>query len=644
MKAEKLVPLTLILTAIWCLGPTLLSARGADEERLAELEERLTREVEQLVDATGEISEKDWKKAIEQTHKGVLAHEAGDFEKALQHYDRAIEKVPFLATAYYEKGFTYKAMGDQWRAFEEITRAYLLDPKLEMAHIVRASLLDDMGFNERALTALQTLIEVNPESYLGQLNLGITLLRLNRIDEARVAFERAREIRPDHPAVYLHMATLARHLGEEYEERRYLEAFVERGADDPRLPAVKKRLEELSSHQITLDPDSPYPSMQLTEQMARTLWQSEKHKMTFPDARGYFPSYEEEHDVLADLLLPQWRSIKEDDPEAAHGRYDMLLAIDDAGFLDEYIWYVNQKSFGEPAATWLAEHEERIGAFLAWAGEAGYLASEEEQEAPAEDEEPGLPAMVFMAAEQSALAYNLGPLGKGDAEKYIERESRRYRKHLDLDGEDQVTPKQAREILAAPQALTNPMPLLAVLRSHLPDDEEWQRAIGLHGSFGLAYRDLAPPRPLPLNIDRSGDTVTVGLDMTSLSGWMVYALAKAVFRHEAELRSSIGGPAGDDPTVLEEVFAWATLIEGYVNSLESDPDAEEESEPAEPDPYFDQLLEITRSDNLQGFVLFEVIHKTYGVPLDRLTGQQVEELQGYLQRYVFIPISPSSAR
>jgi hypothetical protein len=315
-----------------------------------------------------------------------------------------------------------------------------------------------------------------------------------------------------------------------------------------------------------------------------------------------------------------------------------LLAVDEAGFLEEFIWYAGQKRLGEPAAKWLAENASRIESFLSWAKANGYLASEsaEEQKGSDETEERSLPFQVFLAAEQSKLVYTMGFLAEGDAQDYSEKESKRFRKRLDLRGNDQVTAQDAKKVLSNPNALTNAEPLLTVFRMHLPGDPEWQRAVDLPKRFGLYFRDLTPKTPFPVSEKQGKGEILVGVQ-SDQEAWLSYALAKAVWRFEPGFAAQFGVEKNDRPSVAEELFAWSNLVEAYVNSRDPGPD---EEDPLPNDSYLDQVLAIEQQGDLLGFVLFEVVHKIYGVPLNNLSPRQKEALNTYVLNNVL----PSSAK
>jgi tetratricopeptide (TPR) repeat protein len=100
---------------------------------------------------------------------------------------------------------------------------------MEGYHIMKASILDNMGMSDDAVAAYRRIIDLNPDSYLAHLNLGITLMRQNSFENAYSEIMRAHEIAPQSPSPFLLLSRIAGIRGESYEEERFLQEFVKVG-------------------------------------------------------------------------------------------------------------------------------------------------------------------------------------------------------------------------------------------------------------------------------------------------------------------------------------------------------------------------------------------------------------------------------
>ena len=156
-------------------------------------EEKIVAEMDRIIDESAPISEKIRNKSDKYARKGIEAHDAHDFEKAIEMYARALELTPARGDLYYESAFSCAMLGDQVRALENIIRAIALDPKNELAYVLKGSILDDLGYSRAAIAAYDSLLAIMPDSYQGLINKGITYARHSEWGEAEEALRRAME-------------------------------------------------------------------------------------------------------------------------------------------------------------------------------------------------------------------------------------------------------------------------------------------------------------------------------------------------------------------------------------------------------------------------------------------------------------------
>lgn len=609
---------------------------AADEPAPPIDEKAIFAEIHHLVEVTEPVSEKRRDEARDLARKGIEAHDAGQYEKAIDLYDRALELDPLDGLFYFEKALTYTTVGDQPKALESCIRAIALAPGLEDAYVQKASILDDLGYPEAALRAYDDLLRRQPKSFPALLNKGITLYRLSRLDEAEKAFLLARDVLPGHPSPYAHLATLAGERGFNYDEVEMLEKFLEVGADDPRRPSVEKRLEELREHKVEIDPTSPFPQIALQEQLARAAWRTKTHRERFPDARGYVLTLAEEEEIYQEIVLPAWREEKEKNPDASHPYYDLVLAVDNAGFFTELVYYTQQNVMGEPARQWLSENPERVEKFLEWARTHGYLreADAPEEAADVAEEEGRVTAQSFLAqvfeiTEGSDLVYkiDLGEVSEKDRMSYLKSEAKEFRAKLDLSGENRVTcaRKLEEDLNALTAALRTTEELVRILRCHRLDGEgEWERFTQRATRLAVEVRDLSPA--IAVRVRRRGDEIAVD----GLPPWSAYALTKAAWRNEAQLRVRYSDLEEYRPSVIEEVFALASAIQMY-SVLR---DSEEGEEPWPEEESFEVLLNVAGRQALEGYALFEILHRRYGLSLESLTPNAAAQVETYLRTFV----------
>ena len=144
---------------------------AAGDRPLPVSEDQVVKEMEALIDASAP-KDKDREQAHAFVTKGVKAFDAHDFEKAIGWYRKALELDPLNATANYELALTYSSNGDQVKALESIIRSLTVDPKSEMSYVLKGNILDNLGFPAEAKRTYQALLDVQPNSYQGLIEMG----------------------------------------------------------------------------------------------------------------------------------------------------------------------------------------------------------------------------------------------------------------------------------------------------------------------------------------------------------------------------------------------------------------------------------------------------------------------------------------
>jgi len=145
---------------------------------------------------------------------GVALHQAGDVAGAANSYRRALRADPRHALAYNNLGVALEDLGDRVPAREALQRATTIDPSL-----VRARLnLARWNLRHRdplaALAVLRELVSFHPTLADAWYEMGLALLGLHRIEDARQAVTTAIEHRPDHAEARYTLAQVLGTLGD----------------------------------------------------------------------------------------------------------------------------------------------------------------------------------------------------------------------------------------------------------------------------------------------------------------------------------------------------------------------------------------------------------------------------------------------
>lgn len=153
-----------------------------------------------------------WNDVLSKYPKASLPHNnlgntyksQGDIEKALYHYQQAIEIEPTYAMAYYNRATTYNDIGKAEEALKDFNKAIELNPKFSEAYNNRGVFMLSKDKLTEALPDFNKAIELNPKNAQAYNNRATAYLKMKKYDEAFKDYTTALTIMPDLAEVYLY--------------------------------------------------------------------------------------------------------------------------------------------------------------------------------------------------------------------------------------------------------------------------------------------------------------------------------------------------------------------------------------------------------------------------------------------------------
>lgn len=143
---------------------------------------------------------------------GNALDELGDYDRALECYNKALEIDSICALVYNNRGYTYYKMKNYENALQDYDRALLLNPKLQIAQDNRTKLLAELEGNVEYAQVVKNSQE-QAGSFKFYFNLGVAEARLGKYDEAEKAYDKSLELNPDYVPCYIFRGILEHSRG-----------------------------------------------------------------------------------------------------------------------------------------------------------------------------------------------------------------------------------------------------------------------------------------------------------------------------------------------------------------------------------------------------------------------------------------------
>lgn len=123
--------------------------------------------------------------------RALSAAQQGDYSKAIAIYGQLINRHPYNATHYSNRGLVYFQSGRSDLAIADYNRAIELNPRLDSAYNNRANYYAARGQFLEAILDYDVALDLNPANVRAWINQGITFRELDMHDRALESFDLA---------------------------------------------------------------------------------------------------------------------------------------------------------------------------------------------------------------------------------------------------------------------------------------------------------------------------------------------------------------------------------------------------------------------------------------------------------------------
>ncbi len=140
------------------------------------------------------------------TELGIIATERGDYKKALDNFNKALEIDPSYAAAHYNMGNAMAAQGAFKEAIKAYKKAIEADGEMLMAYDNLGKSYLQIGHFDKALRTFDILADLRPDLEGGLIGKGLVYHTMGNYDKAIAAFKEALDIRLESASAYYNLA------------------------------------------------------------------------------------------------------------------------------------------------------------------------------------------------------------------------------------------------------------------------------------------------------------------------------------------------------------------------------------------------------------------------------------------------------
>jgi tetratricopeptide (TPR) repeat protein len=139
--------------------------------------------------------------------EGIVAHDQGDYDIAIQKYEEVLTSNPDNPLALYELSTTHFMKHDWQRSLRAALKGTEYDsPYKRLFYSVIGSCLSNMQRSKDAISVFKNALEHFPDDYMLHYNLGIAYYMIDQIGHSKKSFKKVLAKNPQHASSHLGLA------------------------------------------------------------------------------------------------------------------------------------------------------------------------------------------------------------------------------------------------------------------------------------------------------------------------------------------------------------------------------------------------------------------------------------------------------
>nr|WP_321231133.1 tetratricopeptide repeat protein [uncultured Psychroserpens sp.] len=306
--------------------------------------------------------------------KGITYHDAGNYEKAIETYQQALQLDPKSSLVNYEISLSYFHNKDYKKAIKHSDVVIDNDDKhVKAAYITKGSCLDNLGKTKESIKLFKKGIRKFENDGLIYYNLALNHYKLKDFDEAEKVITQGVGVQNNHASSHLLLAYLNYDKGRNVQTLLNLHYFLFLEPNSRRSPQAAGLIKEIMGANVSQDKDKPNTiniSLSLpdddddfgaAEMMLSMLEASKKLE------KNEGKSEDELFIANTDSFFTMMGELKKKKHKGIY--WDIYVPFFDdlakSEFMETYYYHVMQ-SVNENSTDWLNSHPQEVDALMLW--------------------------------------------------------------------------------------------------------------------------------------------------------------------------------------------------------------------------------------------------------------------------------------
>ena len=190
--------------------------------------------------------------------QGVYLHDAGQYDKAIEIYKKALAMDPNSDLANYEISYTYMSAKDYENSIKHSSKVIELNKDYVLqAYLTKGSSLDYLGKTNESIKLFEKGLKKFGDDHLLYYNLGYDYYKINNYDKAEEAFFNAIKTNPTHASSHLMLAQLMADLNKNVQSLLCLHYFLLLEPNTERSKTAFRLLEKQFGGNVEKDKEKP---------------------------------------------------------------------------------------------------------------------------------------------------------------------------------------------------------------------------------------------------------------------------------------------------------------------------------------------------------------------------------------------------